>query len=159
MGTTFLEMRNPAEHRRKPWTRMDVEVREERDWRLNRVFYGRVGQGWKWTARSDWTEDQWRDYAGDPDVRTWIARRGDDLAGYCELRREGGEVEVAYFGLTPDFTGQGLGGELLSRMLDEAWGWGATRVWLHTCSLDHPGAVPNYLGRGMTVWKVVEEIL
>ncbi len=134
-------------------------ITEERDWRLNRTCYARVGAGWSWTARSGWTEDRWREYAGDPKVRTWVVRRGNDLAGYAELRREGGEVELAYFGLTPDFTGKGLGGGFLSRMLDEAWGWGATRVWLHTCSLDHPGAVPNYLARGLTVWKLVEEIL
>jgi len=152
-------MRSPAEHRRKPWTHGDVLVTEERDWRTNRAFYALVGQGWKWTARSEWTEAQWREYAEDPAVRTWIARRGTDLAGYFELRREGDEVEIAYFGLAPDFTGKGLGGEFLSRALDEAWGWGARRVWLHTCSLDHPGAVPNYLNRGMTVCKVVEEIL
>jgi len=159
MGTTFLEMLAPGEHRRKPWTHGDVLVTEERDWRLNRAFYARVGQGWKWTARGNWTEEQWREYAEDGDVRTWIARRGQDLAGYCELRKEDGEVEIVYFGLTPSCTGRGLGGEFLSRMLDEAWGWGPTRVWLHTCSLDHPGAIPNYLARGMTIAKVVEEIL
>jgi len=159
LGTTFLEMRRPAEHRRKPWTRAEIDIREERDWRVNRAFYALVGRSWKWTARGEWTEEQWREFAEDPAVRTWIARRGADLAGYFELRREGDEVEIVSFGLAPDFTGQGLGGEFLSRALDEAWGWGATRVWLHTCSLDHPAAIPNYLGRGMRIYKRVEEIL
>jgi GNAT superfamily N-acetyltransferase len=159
VGTTFLEMTDSAGHRRKAWTHADLDVREERDWRLNRDLYGLVGQEWKWTAREQWTETQWRSCVEDPHVRTWVARRGSDPAGYVELRREGREVEIAYFGLAPDFTGKGLGGEWLSRSLDEAWGWGASRVWLHSCSLDHPGAVPNYLARGFRVFKVVEEIL
>jgi GNAT superfamily N-acetyltransferase len=57
-------------------------------------------------------------------------------------------VEIAYFGLLPEFMGRGWGKYLLSEAARQAWRAGATRVWLHTCTLDHPAALPNYLRRG-----------
>ena len=50
--------------------------------------------------------------------------------------------------MTPDFIGRGLGGWLLCQATAIAWAAGATYVWLHTCSLDHPSALPNYRKRG-----------
>ena len=62
-------------------------------------------------------------------------------------------VEVAYFCLLPHAVGRGLGKFLLTRAVERAWDLGATRVWLHTSSLDHSSALPNYLGRGFSIWK------
>jgi GNAT superfamily N-acetyltransferase len=50
--------------------------------------------------------------------------------------------------LAPGFIGKGLGKWLLTRAVQEAWVLGATRVWLHTCTLDHPSALANYQARG-----------
>jgi GNAT superfamily N-acetyltransferase len=70
-------------------------------------------------------------------------------AGYFELRRhDDGGVEIAYLGLLPEFFGRGWGKYLLEQAVRQAWATGASRVWLHTCTLDHPAALPNYLQRG-----------
>jgi GNAT superfamily N-acetyltransferase len=75
-------------------------------------------------------------------------------AGYFELRRDSDNaIEIAYFGLLPEFVGRGLGKALLSAAATEAWRAGASRVWLHTSSLDHPAALPNYLARGFKVFR------
>ena len=62
------------------------------------------------------------------------------------------EIQVpgveGYFGVLPGYQGRGLGKYLLTRAVEEGWRRGANRVWLHTCTLDHPGALPNYLKRG-----------
>ena len=58
-----------------------------------------------------------------------------------------------YFGLLPDFIGGGLGGALLTKAVERAFDLGATRAWVHTCSLDHPQALANYLARGMRVYR------
>ena len=72
-------------------------------------------------------------------------------AGYFELRRDrAGGTEIVYFGLLPEFTGRGLGGFLLTMAVERAWSSGTERVWLHTNTLDHPAALPNYLKRGFT---------
>src|SRR5918995_1859877 len=69
--------------------------------------------------------------------------------GYFELRaHQDDSVEIAYFGLLPDFIGRGWGKYLLTRAVQSAWQQGPRRVWLHTCTLDHPAALPNYLKRG-----------
>jgi GNAT superfamily N-acetyltransferase len=70
-------------------------------------------------------------------------------AGYFELEKhDDGSIEIAYFGLLQEFLGRGLGKHLLSVAVEQAWSDGANRVWLHTCTLDDPAAMPNYIKRG-----------
>ena len=107
-------------------------------------------------------------FAGDPDeaaaeLRAFAGHYDDVLAGYYELRRDADDaVEIAYFGLLPEFIGRGLGGALLTSAIEEAWarrgGTVPTRVWVHTCNRDHPQAIANYQARGMIVYKVEEEL-
>jgi GNAT superfamily N-acetyltransferase len=64
------------------------------------------------------------------------------------------DVEIIYFGLAENFIGRGFRAYLLSEAIKSAWGWhGAGRVWVHTCTLDHPGALRNYLDRGMEIYR------
>ena len=105
---------------------------------------------------------QWKEYAAAAELCTFAGYYDDVLAGYYELRRdkEGG-VEIAYFGLLPEFIGRGLGGALLTSAIEEAWsrrdGIVTSRVWVHTCNRDHPQALANYQARGMIVYKVEKE--
>jgi len=63
-------------------------------------------------------------------------------------------VEILYFGLAEAFFGQGFGGPLLTHALQSAWAWpGTTKVWVHTCSLDHPSALANYQARGLRIYR------
>ena len=76
------------------------------------------------------------------------------MAGFFELEmQDGGSVEIVYFGLLSRFVGRGLGGAMLTAAVQRAWDMGASRVWLHTSSLDHPHALPNYRARGFHVYK------
>jgi GNAT superfamily N-acetyltransferase len=74
-------------------------------------------------------------------------------AVYFELEKNNDNVEIAYFGLLPQFIGRGIGGYLLTRAVEQAWQMSAERVWIHTCSLDHPGALSNYQARGFRLLK------
>jgi GNAT superfamily N-acetyltransferase len=74
-------------------------------------------------------------------------------AGYFELEKDKGNVEIAYFGLLPQFIGQGIGGYLLTRAVEQAWQMSAERVWVHTYTLDHPNALSNYQARGFRIFK------
>ena len=69
------------------------------------------------------------------------------------MNQQDGDVEIKFFGLTNEFIGKGFGGYMLSEAIRQAWDWDAKRVWVHTCTLDHDNALPNYLARGMTVYK------
>ncbi len=126
---------------------------------LNRFLYTAVGGDWYWTGRLPWTYERWEAWLRRPEVDTWVARRAGSPAGYFELeRQEDGDVELAYFGLMPQFIGQGVGGHLLTVAIGEAWALPDTRrVWVHTCSLDHPSALRNYEARGFEVFDVATE--
>jgi len=118
----------------------------------------RVGAPHGWTSRRAWSEAQWAEHLARPGVRAWLARVGGEPAGVIELQaRPGNEVEITVFGLVPEFVGRGFGGHLLTQAVRLAWGTAqpdgapTRRVWLHTASVDHAHALPNYRARGLRV--------
>ena len=115
-----------------------------------RLLYAAVGAAYHWRDRDAWSDAQLRAHLARTDVHVWVAARHGETVGYFELVHDtvAASVEIAYFGLVAAAQGQGLGRRLLERALDEARRLGARRVWLHTCTLDHPAALPNYLRRG-----------
>ena len=120
---------------------------------LNCFFYQEVGKLWQWTDRLNWSEEEWRNWVEGENVQTWILQLRGTPAGYFELDDLDGDVEIAYFGLLPQFLGKGLGGGFLTAAIEKAWEMGATRVWVHTCSLDHPNALNNYKARGFRIFR------
>ncbi|HXI21141.1 MAG TPA: GNAT family N-acetyltransferase [Gemmatimonadales bacterium] len=121
-----------------------------------RFLYGEVGGPYHWRDRLPWSDERIHQYLEGP-VDLWVLYEDGAPAGYFELlRHPDGSVEIAYFGLMPHAIGRGLGGFLLTRAVQEAWALGPARVWLHTCTLDHPAALPNYLSRGFR--RVREEV-
>src|SRR4029077_17710504 len=146
--TWSLEMRDPAELKpaRPPATPVSIERAEVPQPELNRFLYTAVGGEWYWLVWLPWTYERWMAWLDRPEVETWVARCAGSPAGYFELeRQDGGDVEIAYFGLLPQYIGQGIGGHLLTSTIQRAWALeGPRRVWVHTCSLDHPSALANY---------------
>lgn len=153
--TWFLEMTSPTQLVQKPIPTPDFVIHEcrQKHFAFNRFLYSYVGQPWQWTDKLAWSDEQWRDYAENDNLRLWVGYYQGSPAGYFELQKVAGDVEIAYFGLAPSFIGQGLGGALLSAAIAEAWDWGAERVWVHTCSLDHPRALQNYQARGLQIFQ------
>jgi GNAT superfamily N-acetyltransferase len=153
---TYLEMPRASELRAEPLP-ADASVARVHDPApsLWRYLYADVGRAYRWTDRLGWTDDEIAAYLADPAIQLWVLTVDQTTAGYFELRRYPDQaIEIAYFGLLPDFVGRGLGKGLLSVAASEAWRQGAARVWLHTSSLDHHAALPNYLARGFRVFKV-----
>lgn len=148
---TYLEMTSPDDLRpvalAEPVPR--IERLENCSVALFRSLYREVGEAYRWTDRLRWSDDTIREHLAIPGVSLWLMSWEDVTAGYFELREHAdGSAEIAYFGLLPDFIGRGWGKYLLSRAVQIAWELGPNRVWLHTCTLDHPAALPNYLKRG-----------
>ena len=159
---TYLEMTDPSALRpaRVDGMRVGLSQDTTHDPSLWRWLYTEVGRAYHWVDRLSWTDEEARAYLSDPNISLWLMNVDDKGAGYFELRKEeDGAIEIAYFGLLPEFTGQGLGGYLLTAAVEQAWQSGATRVWLHTCSLDHPAAIPNYIRRGFTIFKIEQYLV
>src|SRR6185436_9523740 len=153
---TYLEMRNPSELQPVRLNDPSIRIELQRDCSVDlfRWLYAEVGRNYHWIDRLAWTDEDIRKYLALPEISLWLLTEGNERAGYFELRRcEDGSTEIAYFGLLPGFIGRGLGKHLLTSAVEQAWADGATRVWLHTCTLDDPAALPNYLKRGFKPFK------
>ena len=152
----YLEMtaREQLQPQRSPRADLEFLRVEPPNPDTNRIYYRDVGRLWHWTDRLPWTPEQWRAYVERPELETWIARVNGVAAGYAELElQDHRNVEIAYFGLLPAFVGQGHGGHFLTETIERAWALGADRVWVHTCTLDHPAALANYLARGFRQYR------
>lgn len=144
---TFLEMLEPpAGPAPAPPTGVSLRRISRADLDQYRALYRRVGDPWQWFARRHLREGELRAILDHPGYELWYAEAGGAPIGFAELdRREPGEVEVRYFGLVEEWIGRGAGRWLLRAIVDRGWGEpGARRVWLHTCELDHPGALRFY---------------
>lgn len=154
---TYLELQRPGEFRPPPMGGADLAATPVPDPTpaLYRDLYRTVGEAYHWRDRWDWSDDELRAHLGRPEITLYLAHGGDTLLGWYELRQvpEDGSVEIAYFGLLPNAVGRGLGKVLLACAVRDAWAQGANRVWLHTCTLDHPHALPNYRARGFVEYR------
>ncbi len=149
----YLEMKEPAPAPDlSPPAGIRVEEACHPQFSVNQFLYTWIGAAWHWTDKLLWSDAQWRDYVERDSLRTWTATVDGSLAGYFELeKRQDQSVEICYFGLAQRFIGRGLGSYLLQQAIDEAWTWGANKVTVNTCSLDHPAALTNYQRRGFTL--------
>jgi GNAT superfamily N-acetyltransferase len=121
-----------------------------------RALYRRIGEPWLWFSRLELHDDALSVITHDPKVRIWAAldRRGIEV-GILELDfREAGQCEIAFFGLVPELAGQGHGKWLMAMALQAGWAEpGMKRMWVHTCTLDGPGALNFYIKSGFTPYQ------
>jgi ribosomal protein S18 acetylase RimI-like enzyme len=152
--TWYLEMTDPAQlaPALPPDPALTIERIDPPAPELSRALYEAVGADWNWTDRLGWTAERWRRHIERPELETWVAKVDGEHAGYAELEHAGDAVELVSFGLLPAFIGRGIGPRLLHAATRRAWERGPRRVWLHTCSLDSPAALPTYRRAGFVLY-------
>lgn len=154
---TYLEMESPNRLTGRAAIPPGFVVRREScEPELYRELYEGVGNEYHWRDRRSWSNAQLSEHLSKPGIQMWVLWQHESPRGFFELaRHDDGSVEIAYFGLMPMGIGQGLGRALLTKAVDVAWSLKPTpaRVWLHTCTLDHPAALANYLARGFTITR------
>lgn len=159
-AVTYLEMRAPPPRVATPLPEgVALEPIGAADVARYRRLFAAVGEDWLWFGRRLLDDAALAAILSDPAV--WcraVVRDGRDV-GLVELdRRVEGEVELAYFGLTREAIGGGLGRALMGIALDEAWKGTPERVWVHTCHFDHPGALGFYRRSGFTPYALALEL-
>ncbi|MDA1163558.1 MAG: GNAT family N-acetyltransferase [Planctomycetota bacterium] len=123
-----------------------------------RFLYNAVGREYNWLSRRKLSDEQLAAILHDPLNELYVLHVDGSPAGFAELdHRQADEVELVQFGLMPDFIGQGLGTWFLQWVIDEVWTDSPKRFWVHTCTLDHPAAVPVYRRAGFV--QVKEETI
>ena len=157
----YLELKSFKDFKqvKKPSEEYSVKLVNPKDFQLNKFFYKNVGKNYHWIDRLVWTDIQWIKYVSNEKLITCILKNENEIAGYCELlfNKDIKETEIVYFGILEEYFGIKLGGYLLSEVIKYSFSLGSSRIWAHTCSLDHKNALNNYLSRGMKVFN--EEVL
>ncbi|HVH80978.1 MAG TPA: GNAT family N-acetyltransferase, partial [Stellaceae bacterium] len=88
-----------------------------------------------------------------PTTEIFVLFVGGVPAGFFELSAaEARQTELSYFGLVPEFIGRHLGLLLLNAAIEQAWSRPIERFWVHTCTFDHPRALPLYQRAGFIVY-------
>ncbi len=119
-----------------------------------RYLYNTVGERWLWWERRQLTDAELERIIHDPLVEIYVLHVDGVPAGYAELdRRKQDEVELAYFGLIPQFIGRKLGPFLLNWAVDTAWVPKPKRLWVNTNNLDHPKALQIYQKAGFVPYR------
>jgi GNAT superfamily N-acetyltransferase len=126
-----------------------------------RALYNDVGGPWLWWLRRVMPDEMLARHLANPAVTVMVLRLGGEVAGFFETDTSPWpDINLNYFGLKPDFIGQGLGRVLLDLAVDTvfAGALGLRGLTLNTCTADHPRALPNYLAAGFREVRRVREV-
>ena len=147
---TSLEMRARPRPAPMPAARLRLVRWPTPDLEKYRTLFRRVGTNWLWYSRLAMADERLAAIVHDPAVHVFAAIDAQGIeVGMLELDfREPGTCELSYFALVPELVGRGNGRWLMAEALARAWAPGIARVWVHTCTLDHPRALPFYMAAG-----------
>jgi GNAT superfamily N-acetyltransferase len=147
---TSLEMRERPKARPLPPSPLRLVRWKEPQPEAYRTLFRRVGTPWLWFSRLLLDDDALVAIIRDPavEVSAIVDRAGIEI-GLLELDfRARGECEIAFFGLVPELAGKGHGSWLMTQALMLGWRKDVARMWVHTCTLDHPAALEFYRRHG-----------
>jgi GNAT superfamily N-acetyltransferase len=157
---TFLEMRSRPQPRPDPsgiTATLRRVVKPDPDWYL--ALFHKIGDPYLWFARLLMDRQELKRVIEDPKEEVYVVERDGSEEGLLELDfRTAGECEIAYLGLTAKLVGSGVGRWLMNRAIEQAWSKPIERFWVHTCTLDHPGALAFYRRSGFTPYARKLEI-
>jgi GNAT superfamily N-acetyltransferase len=118
-----------------------------------------VGESSLWQSPLLITDEQLAQLICDPEIEYYILRAGGTDEGILQLDfRVRSECEIGLFGVTERLRGTGAARKLMNFAIARAWSRPIERLWLHTCTLDHPNALPFYMRSGFVPFKRQIEI-
>lgn len=157
---TYLEMKALPERKLVPLT-PDFSLVPVGDMSTAayRAHFKAVGQNLLWFSRLLMTDEKLRSVLDNPAIQSFLFQSPDKMLGLLELNFEDlANCELAFFGLVPEALGNGLGRMLMDEAIRRAFAKPIARLWLHTCTLDHPAALPFYLRSGFTPYARMVEV-
>ncbi len=124
-----------------------------------RDLFRRVGEEWLWFSRARMSDAELAAIISAPGIEVYALSVDDRDEGLLELDfREPGQCELVYFGVTGGLIGTGAARFLMNRAMELAWSRDISRVWVHTCTFDHPSAVAFYQRSGFRPFRRQVEI-
>jgi ribosomal protein S18 acetylase RimI-like enzyme len=125
-----------------------------------RNLYRDVGQHWLWASHLKKSTEDMAMYLSAAERETFavVDKQGD--CGLLQLQfATDGTAEIVYIGVVEAAMGRGLGRWLLEQAIARAFAKPINRLWLHTCSFDHPKALGFYLRAGFRIYATGFEIM
>jgi GNAT superfamily N-acetyltransferase len=152
---TYLEMRaRPPLPPDRPAGECRIERWNAPPLDAYRELFRRIGAPYLWFSRLVLSDDELAEIIHDPGVEIYAALDGTARAGLLELDfRTPRECELVFFGLEQAYVGKGIGRWFMNRAVEIAWSHPIDRFWVHTCSMDHPGALNFYRRSGFVAFK------
>lgn len=153
---TYLEMTERPSSPTPARPAMPIALMRAQDMPVSfyRYLYNTIGEDWLWYERRLIDDEALTEIIHHPDIEVYVLYVKGAPAGYGELDRRGGdEIELAYFGLLPEFIGMRLGRYFLRWLIDQAWSYEPSRFWVNTCDFDHPSAFQVYQSAGFVPYK------
>lgn len=147
---TWLEMRTRPPRRAVELPEgVRFSVDPAPDPHVYRELFAEIGRDWLWFSRLALPRAELAALLADPRVEVGYVFAHGRRVGLVELDfRPGGEAELAFFGFVRGWTGRGLGRAAMEWALDRAFSRPIRRLFVHTCTLDHPAALPFYVRTG-----------
>jgi GNAT superfamily N-acetyltransferase len=125
-----------------------------------RYLYDTIGRRYFWVERRLWNDDRLKAHLSGPTLALYVLYLGGVPAGMAELDfRDTGIAQIAYFGLTPEFTGRRIGPWFLHQVIEICWAGTTKRVLVNTCTLDHRKALVTYQRAGFVAYARSERIV
>jgi GNAT superfamily N-acetyltransferase len=156
---TFLELTEQPSARPPKITGLSLRQMGKPGTALYRELYRRIGTEWLWFSRAVMPEDALVRLLSLPSTTVLVMERDEHAAGLVELDCSvPGEVEIVTFGVIPEETGTGAAHFQMEGALAHAFTGDVHRVWLHTCTFDHPAAVRFYRRHGFRAFKFAIEV-
>ena len=149
---TTLEMWQRPPLRPMPSSRLKLVAWNRPSPEKYRALFRRIGAPWLWFSRLAMDDTTLLQIIHHRDIAILAVVDPAGLeVGMLELDfRTARECEISYFGLIPELAGQGHGRWLMAEALARGWVKGTERLWVHTCTLDHPSALGFYRASGFT---------
>lgn len=137
---------------------INIKEDKKKNFQINKFFYKKIGIDHYWRDRLVWTDKEWLKYVLNKNLETWVMRKGKELIGFYEkeTHKDINEGELINMGILKDFREKKYGSTLLSHVIKNSLSNKESRLWVHTCSLDHKNALSNYKSRGFKIFKEEE---
>ncbi|MDA5192568.1 GNAT family N-acetyltransferase [Govanella unica] len=129
----------------RPDLHLEFVADPDLDW--YRDLFRAVGARWLWFSRLRMTDEALGAIIKDPAVEIYaLTRQGETTPkGLLELDfRDPKNAELAFLGVTADMIGSGAGRYLMARAMERFRAVKPPRVFVHTCTNDHPDAPKFY---------------
>jgi GNAT superfamily N-acetyltransferase len=158
-AVTWLELLQPAAEGLQAQAGIRLEKLGPADAALFRKLYRDIGRNWLWAGLMAQTEAEIAFRLGRADMLSFAAYSGPDAIGLLDMQVIAEDAEIVNFGLVPAMTGKSVGPWLMDEAKRIAQRAGLCRLWLHTCSFDHPKAITFYRRQGFRAFAVGYEIM